>query len=988
MKAYFIKFLSALSFVLFWQVAVFGQFVQMGSDILGSEASQQFGFSTAISQDGKIIAVGGALYNGIGRVQMYEWHNDNWVQKGNTIFGEELDDWSGRYVSINGSGNIIAIGAPKNDINGVDAGQLKVYEWDGTAWVQKGADIYGEAAGDQAAKAVSINNSGTIIAVGASLNDGNGSNSGHVRIYEWDGTAWVQKGIDIDGDTGGDASGSAVSLSANGNIVAIGAAGNAINGTNAGQVKIYEWNGTIWVQKGVDIYGEAANDESGNAINISADGNTVAIGAYLNDGNGSNSGHVRVYKWNGTAWIQQGLDIDGEGTRDRSGSAISLSANGNIVAIGAFFNDGNSINTGQVRIYEWSGTVWVQKEEDIDGEASSDHLGTSVGLSQDGKRVIIGSPLNDRGGSSAGMIQVLDFGKKITGQTFLDLIQNCVQDPLENNLFNRQLIINPGNITVQTTSRGYWGLDSLPVGTYTISTDTNPNNNYQPCAPTYTFTVIHPDSTVQTPPIGYQASQQCTSPSVSINAPFLRPGFSNQTVYVRACNGHDATTILDSAYVIVVLDTLLTVDIASLTYTSLGNNQYRVNVGDLFPNQCINFWLNCTLSQNAVLGSSLCMEAELYPIDSCSLDTIPNTTIGIPCTTAFDGSHLTIEATCINNDTISFTITNVKGAMSCWSQTRLYIDGVLVQTDSVQLLTGQSQTFNFAGDGRTWRMEVDQHPLHWGNSQPSTTIELCGNAANWMPDLVNVLPHDDADPVIDIYCGLVTGSYDPNDKTGFPLGVSTTHDILPNQKLEYRIRFQNTGTDTAFTVVIRDTLSTDFDIFSVISGASSHDYTFRLYGSRVLEWTFNNIMLPDSNVNEPLSNGFVMFEVQQQPNLPNGTVLENSAGIYFDFNAPIITNTSRHTINDGVIFLELTEVIAKEMKLQVYPNPTSNSLTIVKGDAKEVTLTLLNNLGQVLLRQPSTGQTTQLNLSALPTGIYYLHLHDGTQTAVQKIIKQ
>jgi uncharacterized repeat protein (TIGR01451 family) len=127
--------------------------------------------------------------------------------------------------------------------------------------------------------------------------------------------------------------------------------------------------------------------------------------------------------------------------------------------------------------------------------------------------------------------------------------------------------------------------------------------------------------------------------------------------------------------------------------------------------------------------------------------------------------------------------------------------------------------------------------------------------------------------------------------------LGTTHNILPNQEVEYLIRFQNTGNDTAFTIVIRDTLQSDFDIFSVRSGVSSDNYDFRMYGPRVLEWTFNNIMLPDSNVNEPESHGFIKFTVRQNRDLPIGTLLENSAAIYFDFNPPIITNTYFHTID-------------------------------------------------------------------------------------------
>jgi uncharacterized repeat protein (TIGR01451 family) len=487
--------------------------------------------------------------------------------------------------------------------------------------------------------------------------------------------------------------------------------------------------------------------------------------------------------------------------------------------------------------------------------------------------------------------------EKVIGQVYHDFNQNCVLDSNEISLSNRILIINPGNIITTTNSSGIWAVDSLPIGSYTITVDTS-GSWLATCPIIQNFTVVNSNSFMTVPPFGLASTAPCSEPTISVRAPFLRPGFSNQRVYVQACNQVIGTGALDSAYVVLELDSLLTVQSSSLPHQNLGNNQYRINIDTLIPGVCVNFWMDCTLSTTAILGQSLCMKAVLYPIDSCSLDSIPNPfPIGInPCNTTYDGSHLSIQSTC-NNDSINFIIRNIgDGDMSCYSQVRLFIDGQYIWMDSVQLVSGDTTIFALTGDGRTWRLEVDQHPLHSGNSQPSTTIELCGNGGNWTSDLVTILPQDDAAPNVAIFCGLVTGSYDPNDKTGYPLGINSSHDILPNQDLEYVIRFQNTGTDTAFTVVIRDTLSTDLDIFSVQSGVSSHNYTFRMYGPRVLEWTFNNIMLPDSNVNEPNSNGFITFKVNQIANLPVGTLIENNAAIYFDFNAPIITNTMAHHI--------------------------------------------------------------------------------------------
>ena len=88
-------------------------------------------------------------------------------------------------------------------------------------------------------------------------------------------------------------------------------------------------------------------------------GDRVAIGALSNDGNGSNAGHVRIYDWNGTAWTQLGADIDGEAASDQSGYSVSMNAAGDRLAIGALSNDGNGSNAGHVRIYDWNGTAWT-----------------------------------------------------------------------------------------------------------------------------------------------------------------------------------------------------------------------------------------------------------------------------------------------------------------------------------------------------------------------------------------------------------------------------------------------------------------------------------------------------------------------------------------------------------------------------------------------------------------------------------------------------
>ena len=270
------------------------------------------------------------------------------------------------------------------------------------AWTQVGSDIDGEAAGDWSGYSVSMSSDGTRMAIGGHYNDGTGTDAGHVRVYDWDSgtSAWTQVGSDIDGEAGSDKSGCSVSISSNGTRVAIGAWGND-NGT--GHVRVYSESGGTWTQVGSDIDGEAAYDYSGWSVSMSSDGTRVAIGA---DGEDPSAGHVRVYSESGGTWTKVGSNIDGEAADDRSGYSVSMSSDGTRVAIGATRNDGTGYNAGHVRVYSESGGTWTQVGSDIDGEAANDYCGWSVSMSSDGTRVAIGATRNDGTAGDAGHVRV------------------------------------------------------------------------------------------------------------------------------------------------------------------------------------------------------------------------------------------------------------------------------------------------------------------------------------------------------------------------------------------------------------------------------------------------------------------------------------------------------------------------------------------------------------------------------------------------------
>jgi len=388
---------------------------QIGQDIDGEAAGDQSGFSVSLSADGSILAIGARFNDGTtglstdnrGSVRIYKCIGATWTQIGQDIDGEATPDQSGYSVSLSSDGTIVAIGAIYNDGGGADSGHVRVYKYNGTTtWTKIGQDIDGEATTDWSGYSISLSSDGTIVAIGAWYNNGvNGSDSGHVRIYKYNGsTAWTQLGQDIDGEAANDQSGFSVSLSSNGNIVAIGARYNAgtVAASYRGHVRVYQYNGTTtWTQIGQDIDGEASQDFSGSAVSLSSDGTIVAIGAINNDGTtgtaADNRGSVRVYKNISGTWTKIGQDLDGEAAGDLSGFSVSLSGDGTILAIGAYLNDGTGANAGQVRIYQYisSTSTWQKIGSDIDGEAAGDQYGYSVSLSKDGNTLAVGANAND-----------------------------------------------------------------------------------------------------------------------------------------------------------------------------------------------------------------------------------------------------------------------------------------------------------------------------------------------------------------------------------------------------------------------------------------------------------------------------------------------------------------------------------------------------------------------------------------------------------------
>lgn len=377
----------------------------LGVGINGNDANVFFGYSVALSGNGNRMFVGAREPNAIGYGRVYEWNGNFWVPLGGLINGEETADQCGISVDISENGNRIAIGSALHDVNGTDSGKARIFQWNGfNNWVQMGDDIVGEAESDQCGSSVSFSQNGNKVAVGSPGNDENGLDAGYVRVFEWTGNNWTQIGNNIVGEAVHDLCGLSAAFSENGNKLAIGSP--TPNGPpKPGSVRVFEWDGMDWVQVGNKLVG-STNDDFGWDVSIASDGLTLAIGAPNNYDNGFVSGQVQVYKLINNSWTQLGSNINGEAASDDFGYSLSLSADGSKLVAGAWRNDGNGNRAGHSRIFQWNSNAWSQIGIDIDGDNAEDWSGRDVAISDDGLRIAIGAPGDDNNGNlQAGQVK-------------------------------------------------------------------------------------------------------------------------------------------------------------------------------------------------------------------------------------------------------------------------------------------------------------------------------------------------------------------------------------------------------------------------------------------------------------------------------------------------------------------------------------------------------------------------------------------------------
>ena len=553
----------------------------------------------------------------------------------------------------------------------------------------------------------------------------------------------------------------------------------------------------------------------------------------------------------------------------------------------------------------------------------------------------------------------------ISGNVFRDNDGDCQQNSNEVGLAQR-LVKMTGSVEryANSDANGYYTLFAPPNESVTLEIVSD-HLLYENCNPPLTLSTPAAGQTL-TQNLGQQTLADCPLLDVQVTTGPVRRCF-DVGIYIDYCN--DGTLAAEDTYILLELDPLYQVNLDSLINITLeADGRYRIEIGNLAEGECGSFYLPALLSCDAELGQVLCLEATILPEYNC-LPTDPN----------YSGAVVEVEGRC-DNGTNRFVIRNTGTAAMPMAQDFIVIeDGVVLMQSPFNLPAGDSIGLAYPGTGQTYRVEADQVPNFPVNSMPSATVEGCTTDSDgqFTTGIFLQFNLDDQYPGFDLECNEVIGSFDPNDKTPYPRGYEAARYIENDTPLEYHIRFQNTGTDTAFTVVVEDALDPSLDVSTFRPLGSSHAYEVEFGTADTVRFVFNDILLPDSFVNEPLSHGFIRFAIALEAGLPLETVVKNKAGIYFDFNEPIITNEVFHTVGREFLLVGTQNVRLPELRVSTYPNPATDEWYLqLDGlrDIRDLEVTLLDARGRLIKTMPLRGNPGLVPVSDLVEGVYFYQL--------------
>ncbi len=990
-----------------------------------SGSGTYFGNNVSLSADGKTSAT-----NAYGGWVFFPSKVGFWIHGDSTTYwgpqaGPLHPDSGFNYffglggAAISADGNT-AVFANADESN--DSGYIYIYVRSGNNWVQQGPRLRG-AKGNHQGTTTSVSSDGNVAVWGT---------YGDTVAYVYRRTAgiWQQEAMLNAGNSSGNpVTGSFVAISADAGTIAIGVPADSLFGA----VFIYRYNGAQWVREAkLRPGGVTVNQRFGNRVALSADGNLMVGGNDIWSQN--NNGGAWVFKRNGTTWSQftnKLLPNDETGT-SYFGSSVAMSANGSVLAIGGRNDDGgrgavwifsynglqvnttavvnatcNNTTDGKIIVQASGGTTPYQFHWS-NGSSSADSL---VNLSTGA----YGLTVYDANGDSA--TALFNVGVSGTIQTSTTYKSIC------NSADTGFVAVQPSggtspyqyawNIPQQTDSI----LTGLSTGTYFYTvTDaagcavsgniTIPYNSFwssvytteeqcghsdgggiiyaQGGAAPYTY--LWGTTPVQTTQMAQGLSSGVYNFTVTDNEGCFTTGNATVTascgnvvqgtVYVDAnnnCQYDNGETVL-SGYLV---SGVTTSGSAYCNTDMQGHYTLLLPPGGSTQVSLIGNGSGCTLNSNCPI-QNVAVNFGTAP------DTVSNFNLGIQLPTDYN-LHITgwigggIPGGTIN---MSGNFSNLGTPAFAGTATV-----TMVHDAALTLLSTSPAYTSYNATTHTITWQVTNNALGWTYlNSVSATLGIpagfvLGNSvsADWH---IEPTQNDCETGNNNYHCSrIINGSYDPNFKECTPDSFITLNDSI----LTYTIHFQNTGTDTTHFITLRDTLSANVDPATVMDlGASHQPYSFNLSKNGILTWYFDPIALPDSTTDPINSQGFVRYSVKVKDGLPNGTMVTNRASIYFDYNGPVLTNTTVNLVNKSV---GITEVLSC-VNVKVYPNPLNDyCLFTVNGFEGAYTLEIFDVTARKVFEQQQIGTNLyRFNRKALAAGTYIYKITDTNgNSAVGKV---
>jgi len=381
--------------------------------LTASDGAQEDFFGNSVSIDGNVALVGAPFDddNGSdsGAAYIYRWDGSQWQEESKLLASDGASlDWFGDSVSIDG--NVALVGAHGNDDNSERSGSAYIYRWDGSQWQEESKLLASDRASwDLFGVSVSID--GNVALVGAYLDDDNGYQSGAAYVYRWDGSQWQEESkLTASDGSSGDFFGRSVSIS--GNVALVGAYVDDDNGSTSGSAYIYRWDGSQWQEESKLLASDGAQDDHfGESVSI--DGNVALVAAAGDDDNGSGSGSAYIYRWDGSQWQEESKLLASDGASlHLFGDSVSI--DGNLALVGARYDDDNGFGSGSAYIYRWDGSQWQEESKLLASDGVSDHyFGLSVSI--DGNVAFVGARYDGDNGYRSGAAYVYDLSSLANG---------------------------------------------------------------------------------------------------------------------------------------------------------------------------------------------------------------------------------------------------------------------------------------------------------------------------------------------------------------------------------------------------------------------------------------------------------------------------------------------------------------------------------------------------------------------------------------------